>query len=79
MSELSRGKRNIKYKKHIGRQCKAKNRYKTESDVRRAIKGVQRHKDIDLDFYYCNNCNGFHMTSKTTIREAEDYGKEYSS
>ncbi len=56
------------------RSCKGKVRFETEDDAANYQKGVirvrSRHDErIDkLRLYYCENCDGFHFTSKLKER-----------
>ena len=44
--------------------CKRKRRYRNESDARRALKYCRKKRGVELDFYYCNRCGGYHLTSR---------------
>lgn len=66
--EKIRHKSDLKYKKYLGRECKGKKRYSSEHDVRQTIKTCQKYRDVQLDFYYCENCLGYHITSRMEFR-----------
>lgn len=56
-------------KKSIWRQCKSKNRYRNEHEVNRYKKMCERKRGKKLDYYYCEFCNGYHLTSVTATIE----------
>lgn len=59
---------NIKYKGRIGRQCKIKKRYRNEHEVRQKIKQCLKYRNTELDFYFCECCKGYHITSRMEFR-----------
>lgn len=44
--------------------CGSKRRYRDENLVRKVMKLREKESGIKLDYYYCQNCNGYHLTSK---------------
>lgn len=46
------------------RSCGKKKRYRDENAVREAIRRVHKKREVYLDYYYCEYCKGWHMTSK---------------
>lgn len=49
---------------NIGKMCRTKKRYRNEHEVRRIIKLCEKSRNKRLDFYYCQYCNGYHITSR---------------
>ncbi len=50
-------------KRNLWRQCKSKNRYRDEHTVNCYRRMYERERGKKLDYYWCANCNGFHLTS----------------
>ncbi len=46
------------------RQCGRKKRYRDEHTVNLFRKMFEKERGTKLDYYWCNYCNGFHLTSK---------------
>ena len=56
-----------KINKHYNRQynsCKRKVRYRTEGEALKALHKCKQKRDAELDYYYCEFCNGFHLTKR---------------
>ena len=63
--KVQRGIR-MKHEKNptIWRQCKSKNRYKDEHTANQFRKKCERERGVKLDYYWCEHCRGFHLTSR---------------
>ena len=48
----------------IWRQCGRKKRYRDEHTVNHFRKIFERERGRPLDYYWCEYCKGFHLTSK---------------
>ncbi len=48
----------------VWRQCGSKKRYRDEHTVNIYRKMFEKERGKKLDYYWCNYCNGFHLTSK---------------
>lgn len=48
--------------KEVWRQCGKKKRYKDESDARAVLRKCKERRGVDLDYYYCVYCKGYHLT-----------------
>ena len=46
--------------------CISKNKYSTEEEARLVQKRRLKEAGVSLAVYRCKNCNGFHLTSRTT-------------
>lgn len=46
------------------RQCGSKKRYRDEHTVNYYRKFFEQKRGKKLDYYWCEYCNGFHLTSK---------------
>lgn len=45
--------------------CRRKIRYRTEHEALTQIRKIHdKGRDTYLDVYYCDNCNGWHITSR---------------
>ena len=49
--------------------CRRKKRYRTISDVNKAIKNCQKERDEQLDYYECPICKGYHITKAMDFYE----------
>ena len=56
-------------KKSTWRQCGSKKRYRDEHEVGLRKKMCERERGIKLDYYWCGNCKGYHLTSREAIIE----------
>ncbi len=50
----------------VWRQCGRKRRYRDEHTANMYRKMFERERGKKLDYYWCNYCNGFHLTSKVS-------------
>ena len=51
-------------KYYIWRQCGRKKRYKNEHDANYFRKLFEKEREKKLDYYWCEFCNGYHLTSR---------------
>ena len=51
------------------RQCKRKNRYRDMHAVNQYKKMCERSRGKKRDFYWCDICNGYHLTSLEATEE----------
>lgn len=49
--------------KSIWKQCKSKQRYRDEHMANYYRRRCEEQRGQKLDYYWCPNCNGFHLTS----------------
>ena len=49
--------------KKIYSTCRTKHRYRTEKEAMNAILYVKREHGADMTYYFCDICNGYHLTS----------------
>ncbi len=47
----------------IWRQCKSKKRYRNIGEMYRSKKTCERNRGKKLDYYWCEICGGYHLTS----------------
>ena len=57
------------------KSCGRKIRYRSETDVLRALKSCRRKRGQELDYYYCDHCGGWHLTSRLDFNW-DEYEKE---
>lgn len=53
----------------IWRQCGRKKRYRDEHTVNKYRKMFEKERGKKLDYYWCEYCNGFHLTSSESFME----------
>ena len=53
----------------IWRQCGSKKRYRDEHAANKYRKIFERERGKKLDYYWCEYCKGFHLTSKESYLE----------
>ncbi|HPF30382.1 MAG TPA: hypothetical protein PLZ77_09820 [Lachnospiraceae bacterium] len=63
--------------KSFWKQCKRKKRYRDEHMANHYRKMFERERGKKLDYYWCSNCNGYHLTS--VIVNDNDYFFETST
>lgn len=52
-------------------QCRKKIRYRSEHDANIYRKKCSAERNVELDYYWCGYCNGYHLTSLEFNPEAQ--------
>lgn len=50
----------------IWNQCGRKIRYRDEHTANQYRKKCEKERGVKLDYYWCNFCGGYHLTSKVS-------------
>lgn len=51
-------------KRSLYQSCKRKVRYRDTAEVLKALRKCKQKRGDELDYYYCDYCHGYHLTSK---------------
>lgn len=57
-------------KKQLYRECGSKIRHKTRADAIRSARKCMELRGGHISVYLCRFCGGYHLTSKTTVTNA---------
>ena len=55
--------KHIELPKKIYATCRTKQRYRTEKDAMDGAHYVKKTRGVDVTYYFCDLCNGYHLTS----------------
>lgn len=74
VSQMS--KKNFSNKKHISRECFEKVRYSTYNFAQKRCLDFSEKYNKNFRCYYCDTCNGYHLTSKP-LSDFKKYNKKF--
>ena len=67
----------MKAKNRTWKSCGSKRRYRDEHTANQYRKKYELQRGVKLDYYYCQNCKGYHLTSTPVNYARYGYDEEW--